>query len=83
MSFEIPTQRNFNNLIKQNQKLDSDSVLNQSILVFRVQSPECSVRRPEASFQRAASRLQCPESSVQHLRPKNPSFMAKKYLSIK
>ena len=38
-SLEISTQRGFNNLIKQNQKQDSDSVKKQSTTVSIVQSP--------------------------------------------
>ena len=71
-SLEIYTQRVFNNLIKQNQKLDSDSVLKQSRKVSRVQtpescvqSPESTVQHPESSIQSAASRVQRPEYSVQ------------------
>ena len=58
-SLKIPTQRIFNNLIKQNQKLSSDSVLNQSTTVSGVQSPESSI-------QSLASRVQGPASRIQH-----------------
>ena len=49
-SFEICTQRNFNNLIKQNQKLGSDSVL-QSTVNDTVQGPESSTQSPESRVQ--------------------------------
>ena len=72
-SLEILTQRIFNNLIKQNQKLESDSVLKQSATsVSRVQRPDSSVRlqgsrvqHPGSSVQRLASSVQHPEPSVQ------------------
>ena len=38
MSLVIRTKKSFNNLIKQNQKLGSDSVLKQSMTVSSVQS---------------------------------------------
>ena len=73
-SLKIPIKRYVNNLINQNQKLSSDSVMNQSTTVSNVQSPAEKLQRPE-------SRVQHPESSVQYLRPaasnssvpKNPS----------
>ena len=40
------TERIFNNLIKQNQKLVSDFVLKQSTIVSSAQSPKCSIQRP-------------------------------------
>ena len=52
---EIPTQRIFNHLIKQNQKLGYDPVLNLSTTV--------------SSSQRQESKVHRTESSVQHLRP--------------
>ena len=70
-SLEIRTQRIFNNLIKQRQKLDSDSVLEQSTTVSSVQSPASSVQRPKSSIQSLASRLQRLESRAQHLRPES------------
>ena len=77
-SLEILTQRIFNNLIKQNQKLESDSVLKQSTtvssvqspgskvqrLLCRVQCPESNVQSPASSFQIPASIFQRPESSI-------------------
>ena len=42
---EIPTQRIFNNSIK-NQKLGSDPVLNHSTIVSSDQRPESKVQRP-------------------------------------
>ena len=82
------TQRIFNNLINQNQKLVSDSVLKQSTKVPSVQSPasraqspessvqrlKSSVQRIESSVQSPASRIQRPEFSVQHLRPESTNF---------
>ena len=74
-SLEILTQRIFNNLIKQNQKLESDSVLKQSTTVSSVNSPGSKVQRPlcpgssvqspMSRVQRPASRVQNPESRVQ------------------
>ena len=43
MSLEIRTQRIFNSLIKQNQKLASDFVLKQSTIVSSAQSPASKV----------------------------------------
>ena len=60
MSLEIHIQRIFNNSIKQNQQLGSDSVLKQSKAVSSVHSP--------------ASSIQSPVSSVQHLRPGSRNF---------
>ena len=55
---EIPTQRILNNLIKKNQKLGSDPVLNQSTTVSSVQRTEFKVQGTEFSIQhlRAESR---------------------------
>ena len=55
---EIPTQRILNNLIKKNQKLGSDPVLNQSTTVSSVQRTEFKVQGTEFSVQhlRAESR---------------------------
>ena len=80
-SLEIRTQRIFNNLIKQNQKLASDFVLKQSKIMpssqspasnvqcreSRVQSPASRIQRPESSVQSPTSRVQRPDSSVQTL----------------
>ena len=67
-SLEIRTERIFNNLIKQNQKLAADFVRP----VSRVQSPSpwawqptSRVQRLEFRVQRPASRVPHPESSVQ------------------
>ena len=70
-SLEIHIERIFNHLIKQNQKLGSDSVLQQSTTVSRVQRPESSVQNPESRVQHPESsvRVQRPESSVQFFRP--------------
>ena len=59
-SLEIRAKRIFNNSIKQNQKLGSDSVLNQSTTVFSIQSPASSVQSPASRVQRpiVASRVQ-------------------------
>ena len=72
MDLEVRIQSIFNNLIKQNQKLGSNSILQQSTTVSRVQSPEFSVQspasrvqRPESSVQSPASRVRRPESGVQ------------------
>ena len=59
MPLEICTQRLFNNLIKQNQKLGSDSVLNQSTTMS-------SVQKPAFKGQHSAFRVQCLESRVQN-----------------
>ena len=64
-SLKICTQRIFNNLIKQNEKLASDFVLKQSTIVSSVQSVALKVQRRESSVQDPASRVQCPESSVE------------------
>ena len=69
-SLEIRTQRIFNNLIKPNQKLGSDPVLQQSTN-DSVQGPESRVQSPASRVQGPASRAQFPESSVQLLRPKS------------
>ena len=42
-SLEICIENFFNNLIKQNHKLDSDSVLQQSTTVSKVKSPESCI----------------------------------------
>ena len=63
-SLQIRTQRIFNNLIKQNQKVSSDSVLKKSTTVSSFQNPASKLQRP-------TSRNQHPESSVQHLRPES------------
>ena len=62
-SLEIRSQRIFNNLIKQNQKLASDFVLKQSEIVYSAQSPTSSIESPESSVHSPASRVQRPESS--------------------
>ena len=62
-SLEIRIQRIFNNLIKQNQKLGSNTVLKQSTIVSSVQSPAAQVQHP-------ASRVQRPESSVRSAVPR-------------
>ena len=68
-SLEIRTQRIFNNLIKQNQKLVAEFC---SITVKdSVQCTESNVQRPESSVQSPASRAQRPESSVQVLLPES------------
>ena len=57
-SLEIRTQIIFNNLIKQNQKLGSDSVLQQSTTVSSVQCPEPGVQNVASRDQSSASRVQ-------------------------
>ena len=71
-SLEIRTERIFNNLIKQNQKLAADFVLKQSKIVSSAQSPTSSVKSPEysalspaSSVQSSVSIVQLPEFSVQ------------------
>ena len=61
-SLEIPTQRIFNDLIKQNQKLD-DSV---QCPDPSVQSVVSNVQRSKSTVQRRKSTVQGPASSVQH-----------------
>ena len=63
-SLEIPPPKIFNNLIKQNQKLDCDSLLKQPTTVSSVQSPSPKV-------QRLVSRVQCPASRVQGPEPES------------
>ena len=65
-SLEIRTQRIFNNLIKQNQKLASDFVLKQSTIVSSAQRPASRVQSPVSRVQSTASRVQRPVSRVQH-----------------
>ena len=62
---EIRTERIFNNLIKQNQKLVVDFVLKQSKIVSSAQSPTSSVKSPRSSAQSPASSVQSPASRVQ------------------
>ena len=75
-SLEICTQKIFNNLIKQNQKVGSDSVLKQSTTESSVQRPASSVQRPvsrespASKVQSPASKIQRPESSVQSPAPR-------------
>ena len=71
-SLEIQTERIFNNLIKQNQKLAADFILKQSKIVSNVQSSTSSVNSPESStlspafsVQSSVSIVQLPEFSVQ------------------
>ena len=70
-SFEIHTQRISNNVIKQNQKLDSDSLLKQTTTESSVQSQAYKVWRPASRVQSPAPRVQHPGSSFQHLRPES------------
>ena len=53
-SLEISIQRILHNLIKQNQKLSSDSVLNQSGVKSSGVSPESRVQRSDSSIQNPA-----------------------------
>ena len=71
-SLEIRTERVFNNLIKQNQKLAAIFVLKQSKIVSSAQSPMSSVKSsepsalsPASSVQSSVSIVQLPEFSVQ------------------
>ena len=66
-SLEIRTERIFNNLIKQNQKLAADFVLKQSKIVSSAQSSTSSVKIPEFSALSSASSVQRPEFSVHSL----------------
>ena len=66
-SLEIRTERIFNNLIKQNQKLAADFVRKQSKIVLSAQSPTSSVKSPEFSVHSPTSRVQRPGFRVQHL----------------
>ena len=84
-SLVIRTERIFNNLIKQDQKLAANFVLKQSKIVSSalspassvqssvsiVQLPEFSVQGSESNVQSPTSRVQRPESSVQLLRPES------------
>ena len=74
-SLEIRTQRIFNNLIKQNQKLVAEfcsKTVKDSVQCTEpnVQRPESRVQRPESSVQGPASRVQRPSlaSRVQDFR---------------
>ena len=62
---EIRTQRIFSNIIKQNQKLGSDSLLKQTMTLSSLQSPVTKVQRPGSRVHGAEFRSQDPESSVQ------------------
>ena len=64
-SLEIRIQRIFNDLIKQNQKLGSDSVLRQSTTVSSVQNVAPSVQIPASRVQRPGSSVRSPASRVQ------------------
>ena len=64
-SLKICTQRIFNNLIKQNEKLASDFVLKQSTIVSSVQSVALKVQRRESSVQHPESNVQSPALRVQ------------------
>ena len=64
-SLEIRIQRIFNDLIKQNQKLGSDSVLRQSATVSSVQNVAPSVQIPASRVQRPGSSVRSPASRVQ------------------
>ena len=71
-SLEICIQIICYNLLKQNQKLGSDSALQQSTTVSSIKCPELSVQgpafrvqRPESSVHSPTSRIQRPEPSVQ------------------
>ena len=64
-SLEIRTDRIFNNLIEQNQKLAADFVLKQSKIVSSAQSPTSSVKSPAHGVEYPVSRVQYPESDVE------------------
>ena len=61
MVFRDSHPKNFQYLIKQNQKLASDFILKQSKTMSSAQSPACKVSR----VQSPGSSVQSPESSVQ------------------
>ena len=61
----IRTERIFNNLIKQNQKLAADFVRKQSKILLSAQSPTSSVKSPESSALSPASIVQSLVSIVQ------------------
>ena len=63
-SLEICIKRILNPLIKQNQKLGSDSVL-QQCPGSEAQSPASRVQRPESSIESPAYKVQCPEYNIQ------------------
>ena len=75
-SLEIRTDRFFNNLIEQNQKLAADFVLKQSKIVSTAHSPTSTVKSPASRVQSPASRAQRPESSVQ-----SPAFRVQRPVS--
>ena len=64
-SLGIRTQRIFNNLIKQNQKLASDFVLKPLTIGSSAQSPEPNVQIVGSNVQRLTSSVESPGSSVQ------------------
>ena len=64
-TLEICTQRIFNNLTKQNEKLGSDCVLNQSTTVSNVQNSVSKLQRPASRVQRPEPSVQGPVSRVQ------------------
>ena len=59
-SLEVRSQGVFNNLIEQNQKLDSDSVLKQLTTAASVQSPDPSVQSVASGVHSLVSRAQLP-----------------------
>ena len=63
-SLEICTQIIFYNLIKQNQKLGSDSALQQSMTMPSIKCPELSVQSPASRVQRPESNVQSPASNT-------------------
>ena len=64
-SLEICTQKIFNNLTKQSQKMAADFVLKQRTIVSSAQSPASKVYRPTSSVRRPGSIVQRPGSSIQ------------------
>ena len=77
-SLEISTQRILRNLIKQNQKLSSDSVLNQSGIQSNVRSPEPRVQSPAFRVQHSTLVSRFKKSGVAK-KPKNILRLKKTY----
>ena len=91
-SLEIPTQRIFNNLIKQNQKLILFWTSPQQCPVSSVYIPASRAQCPEFRVQSPVSRVQSPASTMQRPTPACPKsrnsgmlniFRLKKTLDLK
>ena len=70
-TLENRTQRIFNNLIKQNQRLGSDSVLKQSTTgsSVRAKRPKCIVQHPGFRVLRPGSSIHCQAFGAQYPEP--------------